>query len=68
MKIRWPLRKREKGSRDECADAGSRKLIEAWIKEEKRELAFGKNSKPATTAGLLRAAEAAARLLDSPAA
>ena len=32
------------GASDECADAGSRKLIEAWIKEEKRELAFGKNS------------------------
>jgi hypothetical protein len=40
-----PLRKPEKGSRDECADAGSRKLIKASIKEEKRELAFGKNSK-----------------------
>jgi len=49
--------------------------IEAWIKEEKRELAFGKNSKQsATTAVMLRllpaaaAAAAAARLLDSPAA
>jgi hypothetical protein len=30
-------------ARDQCADTGIRKLIEAWIEEQKHKLAFGKN-------------------------
>jgi len=42
------LRKREREpgkACDECADTGIRKLIEAWIKEEKQKLVSGKNPK-----------------------
>lgn len=37
-KIKAEIRKLET-DRDNCADSGIRKLIEAWIEEQKRELA-----------------------------
>jgi hypothetical protein len=43
-KIRADIESLEK-ARDQCADTGIRKLIEARIEEQKQKLASGKNSK-----------------------
>ena len=41
-KIRADIERLER-ARDECVDNGIRKLIEAWIEEQKQKLASGKN-------------------------
>jgi hypothetical protein len=43
-KIRADIERLEKAG-DESADTGIRKLIEAWIEEQKQKLASGKNPK-----------------------
>ena len=47
---------------DECADTGIRKLVEAWIRDEKQKLTSWQKFKVAATTATT------ARLLDSPAA
>jgi hypothetical protein len=43
-KIKADIARLEK-ARDACADTGIRKLIEAWIEEQKQKLASRKNPK-----------------------
>ena len=42
-KIKADIERLEK-ARDQCTDTGIRKLIEAWIEEQKQKLASGKNT------------------------
>jgi hypothetical protein len=41
IKVRADIERPEKAC-DQCADTGIRKLIEAWIQEQKQKLASGK--------------------------
>ena len=45
IKIRTDIERLER-ARDQCADTGIRKLIEAWIEEQKQKLASGKRLAP----------------------
>ncbi len=43
-KIKADIERLEK-ARDECIDTGIRKLIEAWIEEQKQKVVSGKSTK-----------------------